>query len=130
MALTLPKIIYPSGGGNTLNFVYPPRKVPYREYAAVRHDNMSSAGVRETVFERTDTFLEFEMEYVKIGGDVGNWDGFMQSALQGNNFDYYPDATQGAFTTYVLENTDWNAAFKQLGMYTFKLKFRQYVVWP
>jgi len=130
VALALPKIVYPSGGGSTLNFVYPPRKVPYRAYETTRHDNVASSGVRETVFERTDTFFEFEMEYVKLASDVSNWDSFIQSALQGTPFDYYPDGTVGSFTTYTLEDTTWNAAYKQLGMYAFAMKFRQRVAWP
>ena len=130
MALALPKIVYPRGGGATLNFVYPPRKVPFRAYETVRHDNVASSGVRETVYERTDKFFEFEMEYVKLGTDVGAWDSFVQSALQGIAFDYYPDATLGSLTTYVLEDTTWHPGYKQLGMYSFTMRFRERVPWP
>ena len=65
----------------TLTFLRPPRKVPAYEYNAVRHDNISSAGVREAVLERIETFLEFEMEWVAIGADVQAWNQFMQFAL-------------------------------------------------
>jgi hypothetical protein len=123
-----PKIIYdPGTGPTTLTFLHPPRKAPAYEYNAVRHDNISSAGVREAVLERIDTFLEFEMEWVAIGADVRAWNQFMQFALGGGQFGYYPDASQPAFTNYWLEDTDWTAAYKSPGQYTFKLKFRQVV---
>lgn len=130
MALILPKIVYPSGGSNTLNFFYPPRKVPFRSYKSVRHDNTASSGAREIIIERLETYLNFEMEYVVIGSDVTGWDNFMQNALQGMPFDYYPDHTSGSFVTYYLQNTNWDAAYKQLGMYTFSCSFYQKVGWP
>lgn len=131
MGLALPKIVYPSGGGSTLQFVYPPRFVA-GDYNAIRHDNLSSAGVTERIWERTDELLRFTMEYVKVGADLNAWDSFMQQALQGTAFDYYPDPVLAptAFTTYLLTRTNWNAAFKQLGMYTFQMEFRKRVAWP
>jgi hypothetical protein len=126
--MSYPKIVYDPGTGPvTLTFLHPPRKVPAYEYNAVRHDNISSAGVREAVLERIDTFLEFEMEWVAIGSDVQAWNQFMQFALGGGQFGYYPDASQPAFTNYWLEDTNWTAAYKSVGQYTFKLKFRQVV---
>jgi hypothetical protein len=123
-----PKIVYDAGAGPvTLAFARPPRKVPAYEYNAVRHDNISSAGVREAVLERIDTFLEFEMEWVGIGADVQAWNQFMQFALAGGQFGYYPDASQPAFTNYWLEDTNWTAAYKAPGQYSFKVKFRQVV---
>jgi hypothetical protein len=123
-----PKIVYDAGAGPvTLTFKRPPRKVPAYEYNAVRHDNISSAGVREAVLERVDTFLEFEMERVAVGADVQAWNQFMEFALGGGQFGYYPDASQPAFTNYWLEDTNWTAAYRSPGQYTFKVKFRQVV---
>ncbi len=130
MALTVPKIVFPTGGGTTLTFVYPPRQVPYKTYAAIRHDNLASSGVRESIYERRDEFLNFTMEYVKAGADVSAWDSFMQFALTGAPFDFYVDATINSYATYVLEETSWNAAFKSLGMFSFSMKFRKRVAWP
>jgi hypothetical protein len=123
-----PQIVYDPGTGPvTLAFQRPPRKVPAYEYNAVRHDNISSAGVREAVLERVETFLELEMEWVAIGADVQAWNQFMQFALGGGQFGYYPDASLPAFTNYWLEDTNWTAAYKAPGQYTFKLKFRQVI---
>src|SRR5208337_505959 len=102
--MSYPQIVYDPGTGPvTLAFARPPRKLPAYEYKAVRHDNISSAGVREAVLERVDTFLEFEMDWVAGGGDVQAWNGFMQFALSGGQFGYYLDAGLPAFTNYWLE---------------------------
>ncbi len=123
-----PQIIYDPGTGPTvLAFARPPRKVPAYEYSAVRHDNISSAGVREVVLERMEIFLTLEMEWVGIGADVQAWNQFMEFALAGGQFGYYPDASQPGFTNYWLEDTDWTAAYKAPGQFTFRLKFRQVV---
>ena len=123
-----PQIVYDPGTGPvTLAFVRPPTKVPAYDYSAVRHDNISSAGVREAVLERIDAFLELEMPWVGVGADVQAWNQFMQFALSGGQFGYYPDASQSAFTNYWLEDTSWTAGYKAPGQYSFKLKFRQVV---
>jgi hypothetical protein len=128
--LTLPKIVFPSGGGTTLSFVRPPRQVPYRVYNATRHDNYASAGPRESITERVDSYLQFDMEYVNIGSDVAAWDAFIQYALMGGPFDYYPDASVGTFATYLMYASDWNAAYKQLGIFAFSMKLIKSFGWP
>jgi hypothetical protein len=126
--MSYPQIVYDPGTGPvTLTFLRPPRKVPAYEYNAIRHDNISSAGVREAVLERLETFLALEMEWVGIGPDVQAWNQFMEFALGGGQFGYYPDASQAAFTNYWLEGTNWAAAYKAPGQYAFRLKFRQVV---
>jgi len=133
LALTVPKIGYypPAGGGyTTFTFTYPPRRQPFKAYETTRHDNISSAGVRETIVERTDEFLYLEMEYVVAGSDVTAWQTFIQAALLGTSFDYYPDSTLGTYSTYVLEGTTWRADYKSLGMYTFSIKARLRIAWP
>jgi hypothetical protein len=126
--MAYPQIIYDPGVGPvTLQFQRPPRKVPAYEFKATRHDNIASSGVRESVLERIDTFLTFEMEWVAIGSDVQGWSSFMLFALSGGQFAYYPDASLPSFTNYWLEGTDWTADWKSAGQYTFKLKLRQVI---
>ena len=123
-----PKIVYdPGTGPMTLAFQRPPRRVPGYSFEAARHDNLASSGVRESITERVDNFLEFEMEYVAAGGDLSAWAAFMVYALGGGPFSYYSDSTLAAFTNYWLEDAQWNADYKSPGQYTFKLKFRQVV---
>lgn len=123
-----PQIIYDPGTGPVaLAFTYPPRNVAAFNSVATRHDNVASSGVRESILERIDNFLEIEMQTVLAGSDVAAWNAFMQYALMGGPFAYYPDRSQAAFTNYGLEQTTWNAAYKAPGLYSFKLKFRRVV---
>ncbi len=126
--MAYPKIVYnPGTGATTLQFLRGPRKVPAYFQAATRHDNVASSGVRESVFERVDSFLELEMEYVALGPDVSAWASFFAYALQGGSFQYYPDASQTSFANYWLEDTTWNAAYEVPGQFTFKMKFRHVI---
>ncbi len=123
-----PQIIYnPGAGPVTLAFNYPPRTVPAYESVATRHDNLASSGVRESILERIDNFLELAMETVLSGLDVAAWNSFMQYALTGGQFAYYPDNSQFLFTNYWLDDTTWKAGYKVAGIYSFKMKFRQVV---
>jgi len=126
--LANPQIVYDPGTGPvTLAFAYPPRSVSAYNSVATRHDNIASSGVRESILERIDNFLEFDMKAVLSGSDVAAWNGFMQYALTGGQLAYYPDSSQSAFMNYWLEQTTWNAAYKAPGLYSFKMKFRQVV---
>ena len=123
-----PCIVYPVTGGTvTLNFLRPPRRVPAYSQVALRHDNVASSGVRESVLERIDNYLDLDMEWVGQGTDAIAWAQFMAYALQGGPFTYYPDSSQLPFTNYWLEDTNWTAAYKAPGQYSFHLKFRQVV---
>jgi len=126
--MSFPKIVYNPGSGNvTLTFLRPPRKVPYAWETAQRTDTLSSAGVKQSILKRLENFLEFEMEWIARGTDADAWVSFMGYALTGGQFDYYPDASQSGYTTYTLEETDFNLAYKAPGQHTYKMKFRQVV---
>lgn len=126
--MAFPKIIYNPGTGNvTLTFLRPPRRVPNVFKRAERTDTISTAGVKQTILQRIEEFLEFEMEWVSTGADADAWKSFMDYALTGGQFDYYPDASLGTFTTYTLEDQEHVQAYKSVGMWTFKLKFRKVV---
>lgn len=121
---------YQTAQAQTFTFLYPPRKLPYTDIQAIRHDNIASSGVIEKIYERTDEFLTFEMEYAKAGADIASWDSFIRAVVQGSAFDYYPDSTLSAHSSYTLEQTNWTANYKQLGMYSFQMRFRLRVAWP
>ncbi len=124
-----PKIVYtPSGGSEqTLNFSSTPRQQPGYLKTAIRHDNISTAGVRETVLERIDVFLEFTLDYLQAGSDLENWTGFLDYALTGGPFAYYADASQAASVNCLLENTDAKIAYQAPGFYSLTLKLRHQV---
>lgn len=128
--MAYPKITYTQGGtAQTLNFKRtPPRNLPAFVMQAVRHDNVASSGVREAVLERIDNFLEFSLEWIDAGADVAAWNAFLQFALAGGQFSYYPDSSLFTFTNYWLEDTSQVAEHRSPGEYTFKkLRFRQVV---
>ena len=124
-----PKIVYTAAGGaeQTLNFSSPPRQQPGYLKTAIRHDNISTAGVRESVLERIDAFLEFTMDYIQAGSDLADWAAFLDYALTGSSFAFYPDASQAAYVNCLLENTDAQMAYKAPGFYSLTLKLRQRV---
>jgi hypothetical protein len=126
--VAFPKIVYtPTGGAETtLTFGAPARFVAAYSRVAVRHDNLSGAGVRETVVERYDDFLELTVEFIRAS-EVAAWQSFLDHALSGAAFAYYPDASQSSFTNYLLEDQDARLEWKSLGMYTTKLKFRKLI---
>lgn len=124
-----PKIVYTPAGGTeqTLDFTSPPQQQPGYSKNAVRHDNISTAGVRESVLERIDVFLELSVEYIKAGTDLANWCEFLDHALTGAPFAYYPDSSQTGFINYLLEDTGATVAYMAPGIYSVKLKFRESV---
>lgn len=125
-----PKIVYTPAGGSeqTLDFMLPPRDVPAYQKVAVRHDNVSAAGIRESVLERTDEFMEFTMDFIKSGTELANWQAFLDHALTGAAFAYYPDASVNAFGNYLLEDTEVIASRKAPGAYSITLKLRKQVL--
>jgi len=124
-----PKIVYTPAAGSeqTLSFSSPPRQQPGYLKTAIRHDNISTAGVRESVLERIDAFLEFTMDYIQAGSDLADWSAFLDYALTGGPFAFYPDASQTGYVNCLLENTDAQIAYKAPGLYSLTLKFRQQV---
>lgn len=125
-----PKIVYTPTGGTeqTLNFTSVPRQQPGYSKSAIRHDNISTAGVRESVLERIETFLELNVEYIRAGNDLAAWSAFFDFALTGAPFAYYPDASQSAFINCLLEDTGETVAYMAPGVYSVKVKFRQQVI--
>ena len=69
-----PKIVYTRAGGSelTLTFAFPPQQQPGYFKSAVRHDNVSTAGIRESVIERTDEFLELSLPWIRAGSDLAS----------------------------------------------------------
>ena len=128
--MSYPKIVYtPTGGAEqTLSFTSAPRQLPGYSKNAIRHDNISTAGVRESVLERIDAFLELNVDYIQAGTDLAAWSAFLDFALAGAPFAYYPDASQSDFINCLLEDTGGTVAYMAPGIYSVKVKFRQQVL--
>ena len=73
-----PKIVYTldDGSDQTLTFLFPPKQQPAYVKTAVRHDNISTAGVRESILEHVDDFLEITMDSIRSGADLEAFDKF------------------------------------------------------
>ena len=128
--MSYPKIVYTPIGQSqqTLSFALPPTRQPAAWKAAVRHDNVATSGVRESVLERVDQFLEINMGWIRTGSELANWQAFLDHALTGATFDYYADTSVASFVTCVLEDTEARLEFKAVGVYSLALKLRQAVL--
>ena len=120
--MSYPKIVYTPIGQSqqTLSFALPPTRQP----AAWK----ATSGVRESVLERVDQFLEINMGWIRTGSELANWQAFLDHALTGATFDYYADTSVASFVTCVLEDTEARLEFKAVGVYSLALKLRQAVL--
>jgi hypothetical protein len=127
--LVLPQIIY---NGTILSFTFPPVSKPgpqdgtSDERNRVGADSITSSGLKQSITERVEIFRELEMEFVPFT-DMAAWAAFIDWAIQGNPFDYYPDVTLSAFDSWTLEDTNWPPKFNFRGFAKFTLKMRKLV---
>ena len=63
------------------------------------------------------------MEWIGTA-DAPAWAAFLDYALLGGPFDYYPDAQIAIFSTWLLEPMTQLLGYKYAGQYTEKFKFR------
>lgn len=125
MSYPIPQILYNPGSGTvTLAFTYPPiQKGMLDDLEALRHDSISSSGIRQTVVERVDTIIPLQMENV-LWDDLPAWKLFINFAIIGGTFDYYPDAALPDFTTCELMDTDFGPRYNARNLSKFSLKLR------
>lgn len=122
--MAFPKIVYNS---TTLLFAIPGNNVPEYQKELVRHDNIASSGKSDLTFERADIFLSMDIEAI-LQDDLAGWESWLDWALQGNTFDYYPDSDVASYTTYTLENKNLTIVRRTPGTWRLAgLKFRKWV---
>ncbi|HWR36366.1 MAG TPA: hypothetical protein VN622_10905 [Clostridia bacterium] len=128
--MKVPKITYNDGAPQTLTFTYPPVQKPGAEAReALRHDTYATAGVGQHITERVDRFRSLQIDFVPAA-DIPAWERFIDFAILGNVFRYYPDSTSAEYTDYTLEDTGWDPKFAYRGgggFYKFTLKLRKFV---
>ena len=133
--MPIPKIVYPSGGGTTLIFAFPPVNVKAHNDKAVRHDTVMSGGKRQSLLERSEEFLELDMTLVPEGtdaakGEVDAWKAWWDAIKDGTNFDFFPDKDLGGNTTYITEDTEFEPELMVRGpvrSFEFELRWRKQV---
>jgi hypothetical protein len=117
------------GTSNVLPFVYPARNQdPYIPDEQSDTD-YSSYGDDQTVLERIDHFIEFDMPQIALGADTENWKAFLDWAAGGGHFDYYSDQASASFTTCHLVSKGNRVAYKYPGMNKLNqaVRFRQVI---
>jgi hypothetical protein len=114
-----PQITYNNGTAQTLSFVYPPTKKPRFSKQATRTDVFSTAGVRQTVVQRVNETFPLTMATILDGDDTAAWQQFLDYAIEGEPFEYYPDADNPTLHfTMFLQDTDAQLAYVSPGVYS------------
>jgi hypothetical protein len=122
-----PAFVYDPGGGNvTLIPTYPPiNKQPQGSLNAVRHDTITSSGLKQSVTERVESFNNFEFANVPQA-DLAAWYGFLGYALAGGQFTVYDDSTSlVSGSRYTLEDTSFDPKRNAFQNYSFTLNTRK-----
>lgn len=105
----------------------PNKKTPFAPLEAIRHDSITSTGLKQSVLERIDVMTVLAFDNVPES-DMASWQAFFQWTLAGNQFTYYPDSTVEAVSVeYTLEDMDWTPKWVSLQNYSFTMKMRTYV---
>lgn len=124
-----PKFAYDPGTG-IVDFTptWPPTdQTPLSPLSAVRHDSVTSSGIKQSVVERIDEFRTLSFANVPVD-DMAAWRSFLSYALTGGQFTYYPDETDLiTFLEYTLEDTDWAPKRVSWKNFSFTLKMRLFV---
>lgn len=131
MAYPIPKIVY---GTTTLTFSFPPvNKSGTQDRIAQRNDSISLSGLKQSLWWRTDKFLNLQMDFVPLA-DLPAWEDFIDYSLQGGEFSFYPDATLAGFTVYTLDDSSsdtgtvsFTPTRNVVGITKFTLRFRRVI---
>jgi len=118
----------PSSWGTSFTFLYPSRNLAAVDRTAEREDSISTGGVRQIVWLRTDEFQDIELPFIAQGADADAWTLFLASAVNGTPFDYYPDAGLEAHASYTLEEKVARLEYRSPGLYQVKLRARKAVI--
>ena|ERR1035437_2578040 len=125
MAYPIPQIVYdPGTGAVTVTPTYPPVQKPYMDdFQALRHDSITSDGIRQSMLERVDRIKPVMIENAPWT-DLPMWEAFFAYAVQGGTFKYYPDATAPAFQTWQLVDDTVSPTFVAFGLSKFVFHMR------
>jgi hypothetical protein len=130
--MILPKFTWNDGSAHTLIPTYPPvSKVPVDTRSAQRTADFSTDGIGQWMTDRVDALRTLKFDYVPAA-DLASWAAFIDYAIEGNVFTYYPDKdVSGTHFDYTLEDTDWkpDLSIKSAdgGYFKFSLNLRKYV---
>ncbi len=123
--MAYPKIVYDPGTGDvTLAFTYPDVQKPFADpLEAVRHDSITSSGLRQTMLERVDIIKNVQVDSIPWA-DLPNWQAFFTYAVRGGSFSYYPDSDSPDFQTWELTDDKFDPKFNLRGLSKLSFKLR------
>jgi hypothetical protein len=124
--MPFPKVVYNPGSGDvTLTFQRGPNAF-HCYYHAVRHDNVATSGLKESVLERLEMLIEFSMPALTISDatDYPAWAALMKFALTGAAFKFFPNATLTEYYNCTSEDEDWDPQRAGPGKYTVACKWK------
>ena len=122
--MAYPKIVY-GVGPTTLNFTYPPvQKSGTFDREAIRYDTFTTTRIRQSILEAVDIKLTLTIEVVPFS-DLPAWDLFMDFAIRGGQFAYYPDSALSTFNTYDMEDTTYKPKLNVRSFDKFSFTIRQ-----
>ena len=127
--MILPMFLYNPGSG-VVQWVptYPPiGKQPDDCLEAIRHDSITSSGIKQAVLERLDDVMTLSFPFVPVA-DLVSWKAFMTFALAGGVFAYRQNSTtNAAWGEYTLDSQEWTPKFVCFGTFSFEFKCRLWV---
>jgi hypothetical protein len=102
-------------------------KLLANQRTVLRHDSITSSGIKQSIVERTDQFNPLVFTFVPQA-DIPQWVTFMNYAQNGGAFTYYPDSTNFlSHTDYSLDDMDWSPKRTAFGHATFSIDMRVWV---
>lgn len=121
----IPLIRYDAGAGTVnVNPTYPNVKKPKAvDFEAVRHDSITSSGLRQSITERVDRVFEVNFNFVPWE-DLTMWSEFFAYAVEGGPFAYYPDGTTTTYNTWQLVDDKVKFTYVSKGLSSFKFSMR------
>lgn len=96
----------------------------------VRHDSITTSGIKQSVTERVDHFAELSFEDIPLS-DLASWKALYDWALEGNQITYYPDATDSlTYIDYTLEDMKFAPKWKSYKNFSLTMRLRLFVGTP
>jgi len=125
--MPFPKLVYTS-----TTFPFTPTTLPFTRgpvnfsvaWKSRVHDNLATSGLRERVVEAHDLLIAFTMPALRVADDLAAWTAFMSWALDGKQFDFYPDGSVGTYYHCVSDDDAFDLTRTAPGQYSATFKFR------
>jgi hypothetical protein len=92
--------------------------------SATRHDSITTSGLQQSITERVDQMFELDFPVIPES-DLTGWSAFIAWAIQGQQFQYAPDATNlASFVTCYLVATEMIPKRVGYKLYSYTLQCR------